>query len=86
MSIVRCQWSVVSFFPVIGKIWDRLNSICHLTDLTDVILSVTTSELQNSETTRSYQRTQNNFDDKNEYSNNRSTQMQEINLDRKGCW
>jgi len=54
-------------------------------DLTDFILSVTASEFWNSETTRNYQRTQNNFDDKNEYSNNRSTQMREINLDRKGC-
>ena len=85
MSVVCCQWSVVSFFPVISKIWEWLNSICYLMDLTDCILSVTASEFQNSETTRNYQRTQNNFDDKNEYSNNRSTQMREINLDRKGC-
>ena len=85
MSVVRCQWSVVSFFPVISKIWEWLSSICYLMDLIDVILSVTASELQNSETTRNYQRTQNNFDDKNGYSNNRFTQMREINLDRKGC-
>ena len=54
-------------------------------EVTDFILSVMASEFQNSETTRNYQLTQNNLDDKNEYSNNRSTQMREINLDRKGC-
>ena len=64
MSVVRCQWSVVSFFPVISKIWEWLNSICYLMDVTDYILSVMASEFQNSETTRNYQRTQNNFDAK----------------------